>query len=535
MSESNQSGRPQGPELGTGQLLALAATASGGIAWLIQRAVGRSDEAPAAAGRVNLRGPLHALAESEPVRAIERRGNELAPVVDDYRGRAARAAERASRESAKRLSEAERVVARRRKESARALHGLERQVNRQVDRTRHLVDEVPGRLSAVVDDGRKELRHLEQAAGQRAGDLRQATTIRTGEATTMANERVRRLQERSLEAAGAISATLRDGSKDTTVRVNDVRDQVVSLAKTSSKDVGALINDVREDARKNLPDVAKAVSLRASDLGHQVADGASRAGQAIGDRASSPGGVSDAAGRAQSTVVDLTQKAAAVAGPTLGKLGERIGHLSEDIREDPTAVRARLTEQGQGLVRSAQDQASRTVRDLVPLSGQGSAIDQERAKEGRDRGLDLTALLQSNIPSFLSQVTDLMEQAGGTSGKRVQDARKQGAKAVGGAEDQLQSTLDRLGEAARRAAQVGDQAVAASSHFRGASRNAAHKTADAGKDGLESVIWLGAAGVAMYYGVLSPEQRDKVSKVGIKVGRGLGKVIGEVRGRDQKF
>lgn len=515
--------RPVGRELGTGQLIALAATASGGIAWLIQKATSRSDE-EAAQVPANLRTHLHALVESDAVRAIERRGNELAPVAGAYRVKASKAADRASRERVRRLTEAEQIVAQRRKESTDLLHGLERQIGRQVVRTRHR-----------LDDGRKEFRHLEKVAGKRAGDLRQATSSRTGEVTTMANEHVRRLQERGVEAADAIAATLRDGGKDTASRVTDVRDQVVSLAKTSSKDVGALIHDVRDDARKSLPDAARTVGHRASELGHQVADGASRAGQAIGDRASSPGAASDAAGRAQTTIIDVTNKAAAVAGPTLGKLGERIGHLSDDLRDNPSAVRTRLTEQGQVLVRAAQDQASRTAKDLVPLTGQGSAVVQDRAREARDRGLDLTALLQSNLPSFLAQVTDLIEQAGDTSGKRVQDARRQGAKAVDGAEDQVQSALDRLGEAARRAAQVGDQAVAASSHFRGASRNAAHKTADASKDGLESVIWLGAAGVAMYYGVLSPEQRAKANRAGLKVGRAIGKVVGEVRGRDQKF
>ena len=495
MSYPTPSRRPDGPELGTGQLLALAATASGGIAWLIQRAISRSDEVETKPAPVNLRTHLHALVESDAVRNIERRSNELAPVVADYRTRAGKAVERANRERNRRLTEAEKIIAQRRKESTKALQGLEREVGRQVDRTRHIIDDAPGRLSAAVDDRRQELRQLEKIAAQRAADLRQATSTRTGEATIMANENFRRLQERGAEAAGAISATLRDGSKDTTGRVIDVRDQVVSLAKTSSKDVGALLGDVREDARKNLPVVAKTVGDRATGLGQQVAG---------------------------------------TAGPTIGKLGERIGSLTEDVKTNPRAVRARVAEQGQALIRSAQDQA-RTARELVPLTGKGSAASADDTDVARQRGLDLAGLLQSNIPSFLAQVTDMIEQAGDASGKRAQDGRRQGAKVSAEAESQLQSTLDRLGEAARRAAQVGDQAVAASSHLRGASRNAAHKTADAGKDGLESIIWLGAAGVAMYYGVLTPEQRAKVSKVGVQVGRGLGKVITEVRGRDQKF
>ena len=532
--------RPDRSEIGTGQLIAIAAAACGGAAWLFQKLTSDEEKEPATTEPIpaNLRTHLHALVESEPVRAAERRGDALAPVVRGYRKRAGRLAETANAEGTKRLVEAERQLARRRKQTAAVGHDVEKQVGHQADRVRQLVGDVTDRVTSAIDDGRTELRHVERSAGKRAGQLRKTTTGRTGEVTTMANEHVRRLQERGHEAAESISSTLRDNSKDTASRVADVREQVVSLAKTSSKDVGALIHDVREDARKNLPDVARTVTDRAADLGHQVADGATRAGHVIGERASQAGdrvpGGSDTASRAQSTITDVTQKAAALAAPALGKVGDRLGHLSDDVRDDPSGVRDRLVEQGQGALKTIQSQVSRSSKD-APDIGSKVEILQGRAAEARDRGLDLTALLQSNIPSFLAQVTDLIEQAGDKSGDRVKEARKQGAEVVGSAEDQVQSAIDRLSEAARRAAQVGDQAVAASSHFRGASRNAAHKTADAGKDGFESIIWLGAAGVAMYYGILSPEQRATVNKYGRKAGRGLGKVIGEIRGQDQKF
>ena len=525
-------------EIGTGQLIAIAAAACGGAAWLFQKLTNRADEEPTEPIPANLRSHLHALVESDAVRALERRGDALVPVVQTYRDRAGEIAGTVNTEGSKRLAEAERQLGHRRRQSAAVAQDVERQVADRVGRARHLIDDVPDRISAVVGDGRKELRQLEKSIGDRAGGLRQSTSDRTGEVTTMANEHVKRLQERGQEAAGSISSTLRDSSKDTAGRVADVREQVVSLARSSTRDVGSLIHDVRDDARRNLPDVAKVLTERASGIGHQVAEGATRAGQAIGERAAQAGdrvpAGSDTASRTQSTIADVSQRAAAIAAPALGVIGDRLGHLSGDIRDDPNGVRERLVGQGQGALKTIQSQVSRSAKD-APDAGRQLEILQGRATEARDRGLDLTALLQSNIPSFLAQVTDLIEQAGDKSGSRVKDVRKQSADVVGSAEDQVQSAIDRLGEAARRAAQVGDQAVAASSHLRGASRNAAHRTADAGKDGLESIIWLGAAGVAMYYGILNPEQRATVNKYGLKVGRGLGRVIGEIRGRDQKF
>ncbi len=542
MSDVIEPGRADRPELSTGQLVAIAAAACGAAAWVFQKLTeGPEDEAVSGAP-VDLRGRLHALADSDTVRSVERRGNELAPVVQSYRERAGQLAGMAGAEGAKRLTDAEKRLATQRRQSGRAIQRTEKRLGKRVDRTRRMIETAPVALAGMVDTGREQIRSLEKSAGARADDLRKTTSGLTGEVTTMTNQHVKRLQERGQGAADAIGATLRDSTRDTSSRIADVRDQVVALAKTSSGDVEALLHDVTRDARKNLPDVAKTVSDRASEIGHQVADSASRAGQTVSDRAAGasdrvPGG-SDAVGRAQSALSDATQKAAAIAGPAIEKASGRLGHLSDDLRDDPSALRSRLVEQGQGALKSIQGQAAQTAKDLVPIAKQAGTVQnraQDRASEARDRGLDLAALLQSNVPSFLAQVTDMIDQTSGRTGSQVSDARKQAAKAVDGAEDGLQSALDRLGEAAKRAAQVGDQAVAASSHFRGSTRNAAHRTADAGKDGFESVIWLGAAGVAMYYGVLSPEQRATVNKVGLKVGRGLGKVIGEIRGQDQKF
>ncbi len=542
MSEVIEPGRADRPELSTAQLVAVAAAACGGAAWLFQKLTERPEDDAASVAPVELRGRLHALADSEAVRAVERRGNELAPVVQSYRERVERIAGVAGAEGAKRLNDAEKRLAKQRKQSGKAVQRAEKQLGKQVARTRQTIETAPVALAGMVDTGRQEIRHFEKSVGARADGLRKTTSGLTGEVTTMANEHVKRLQERGQGAADAIGATLRDSSRDTSSRIADVRDQVVALAKTSSGDVEALLQDVTEDVRKNLPDVAKTVSDRAAEIGHQVADSASRAGQAVSERAAVasdrvPGG-SEAVGRAQSALTDATQKAAAVAGPAIEKFSGRLGHLSDDLRDDSSAFRSKVVEQGQGALKSLQGQAAQTAKDLVPIGKQAGAIQdraQDRASEARDRGLDLAALLHSNVPSFLAQVTDMIEQTSGKTGSQVSDARKQAAIAVDGAEDGLQAALDRLGEAAKRAAQVGDQAVAASSHFRGASRNAAHRTADAGKDGFESVIWLGAAGVAMYYGVLSPEQRATVNKLGLKFGRGLGKVIGEIRGHDQKF
>ncbi len=542
MSNVIEPGRVDRPELSTGQLVAIAATACGGAAWLFQKLTQRPEDEAASNvtsnAPVDLRGRLHALADSDTVRSVERRGNEFVPVVQSYRARAEQLTGRASAEGSKRLSDAEKRIAKRRKQSGKAIKRTEKQLGKRLDRTRKTIDMAPVALAGIVDTGREEIRHLEKSVGARADGLRKTTSGLTGEVTTMTNQHVKRLQERGQGAADAIGATLRDSTRDTSSRIADVREQVVTLAKASSGDVEALLHDVTKDVRKNLPDVGKTVSDRATEIGHQVAESASRAGQAVSDRAAGasdrvPGG-SDAVSRAQSALADATQKAAAVAGPAIGKASGRLGHLSDDLRDDPAAVRSRLVEQGRGALKSIQGQAAQTASDLVPVSKQAGSV-QNRATEARDRGLDVAALLQSNIPSFLAQVTDMIDQTSGKTGAQVSDARKQAAKTVDGAEDGLQAALDRLGEAAKRAAQVGDQAVAASSHFRGASRNAAHRTADAGKDGFESVIWLGAAGVAMYYGVLSPEQRATVNKVGLKVGRGLGKVIGEIRGQDQKF
>ncbi len=542
MSNVIEPGRVDRPELSTGQLIAIAATACGGGAWLFQKLTQRPEDETASNATsnapVDLRGRLHALADSDTVRSVERRGNELVPVVQSYRARAEQLTGRASAEGSKRLSDAEKRIAKQRKQSGKAIKRTEKQLGKRLDRTRKTIDMAPVALAGIVDTGREEIRHLEKSVGARADGLRKTTSDLTAEVTTMTNQHVKRLQERGQGAADAIGATLRDSTRDTSSRIADVREQVVTLAKASSGDVEALLHDVTKDVRKNLPDVGKTVSDRATEIGHQVAESASRAGQAVSDRAAGasdrvPGG-SDAVSRAQSALADATQKAAAVAGPAIGKASGRLGHLSDDLRDDPAAVRSRLVEQGRGALKSIQGQAAQTAKDLVPVSKQAGSV-QSRATEARDRGLDVAALLQSNIPSFLAQVTDMIDQTSGKTGAQVSDARKQAAKAVDGAEDGLQAALDRLGEAAKRAAQVGDQAVAASSHFRGASRNAAHRTADAGKDGFESVIWLGAAGVAMYYGVLSPEQRATVNKFGLKVGRGLGKVIGEIRGQDQKF
>jgi len=535
MGASERSGQP---EIGTGQLIAIAATACGGAAWLFQRLTSRAEDEQPESPPANLRTHLHALVESEPVRAVERRSDALTPVVQQYRDRAGQLVTAANVEGSKRLGDAERRLARQRKRSTLAVHDFERGANRRVRRAQRIVETTPARLSSAVEDRRKELKLLERSVGDQAESLRRTASGKTEEVTTMANEHVKRLQERGQQAAESISSTLRDGSKDTATRVADVREQVASLAKTSTRDVGALILDVREDARKNLPEVGKVVTGRAADLGQQVAEGVKRSGQIVGDRAAllgdrgQPG--ADTAGKAQATISDIGQKAATLAGPALGRFGERLGHLSDDVRQDPAGVRDRIREQGQGALKSIQSQVGRTTDD-AQASTQEVEIVRGRTDEDRSRGVDFTSLIQSNIPSFLAQVTDLIEQAGDKSGSRVKEVRKQGASVVGGAEDQVQSAIDRLGEAARRAAQVGDQAVAASSHLRGTSRKAAHRTADASKDGVESIIWLGAAGVAMYYGILNPEQRATVNKYGRKVGLGLGKVIGEIRGQDQKF
>lgn len=523
MTTSNDE-RADDPTLSTGQVLGLAAAAAGGAAWLIQALTSERDDTPEATA--SLRGRLHAAVESEPVRRAEARGEALAPLVRQARAEVSALTARAQTDGAAVLGRAETSSRSQRKQAGKAAAAL-------LERTARLTAALP----TDTGDATKRLRQAQGSAVRQAGELSRSTAQTSAEVTTMVGERAKRLQERGLKAADQIGATLRDGSRDGASRAADARDQVVSLARASSKDVSSLLQDVRDEAQKTLPDVARTLADRAVDVGHQVADSATKAGKALGDRAHDASdrapATDDLAGRAQATISDVTQRAAAVAAPALGKLGERLGHLTDDIRVDPAAVRDTLVGQSQSALRTVQEQVGRTAGNAP--SGNAVEILQSRANGARDKGLDVAGLLQSNVPAFLQQVTDLLEQTTGKSGAVIKDVRRDGAKVVGDAEGQLQSTLDRLTAAAKHAAQVGDQAVAASSHFRGASKNAAHRTADAGKDGVESIIWLGAAGVAMYYGILNPEQRATVNRFGRKAGRTLGTLITEVRGRDQKF
>ncbi len=583
-------------DLTTGQLIGLAAAACGGAALVIQ-ALTKDDE-QSSKELAPVRSRLHAAVESDAVRAAEQRVQEAAPVVAFYRDRArsevearrkeldsllnarGKDAKAARKQAGKRLKQAEKDLKAYRNDVRKAgkeishvvddqRHRVEDQLHRYGkgaahardraegligdgrtrasdaaasarDQSGHVGAQVAGAAGAaglVLAHGRDRIAHTGHEAGARLDDVR--STVESGEVKQMANDRIKDLQERGAKAAEQLQSTLKDSNKDLSERLATAREQVSTFAQSSGKDLAAIAQDARDDARKNLPDVTRTVVDRASELGHQVAESASRAGKTLSERASevsdrAPVG-GDAAARAQSALHDVTSKAAAVAGPALGAIGERVGHLADDFRDDPGKRASKAVESGQSALQSASGRAASVMQNLVPVSGKSVEIVEDRASKARDKGADLSSMLQGNLPALIQQVSDLIDQAGNKGGDRLDDARKTGARLTNDAEDQLQSAADRFLEAARRAAQVGDQAVAASSHLRGTTKNAAHKTADAGKDGVESIIWLGAAGVALYYGVLSPEQRSTVNKYGARAGRMLGKLISEVRGQDQKF
>ncbi|HEV2527970.1 MAG TPA: hypothetical protein VGT61_05950 [Thermomicrobiales bacterium] len=558
-------------ELTTGQLIGIAAAACGGAAFLIQ-ALTRDDEPeasvlPTTMEAAPVRSRLHQAVESEAVRTAEQRLQEAAPVVAAYRERAraevearrkdldrlveagGKDARAARKQASKRLAQAEKDLKAYRKDAKKLRARAGRAVKDGRKRAHVLGDDVQAQAGhygaalagtataagLALEHGRERAATLGKGTQARLDDVR--SSVGLGEVGHMANDRIRELQERGARAAGQLQSTLKDPNRDLTHRLAEAREQVTAFAQASGKDLATIAQDVREDARRNLPEVTKTVTERAGGIGQQVAEGASRAGKTLSERAAEVAdrgsGSGEGTGRAQSTLLDVTAKAAAVAGPALGAIGERVGHLAEGIQEDPGKRSGKSSDQGQSPLLSVRERAAHDVQDLVPGGGKSVEILQDR--RSKDQGGDLSSLLQGNLPALVQQVSNLIEQASDKSGTRLGDARRESARLANDAEDQLQSAADRFLEAARHAAKVGDQAVAASSHLRGTTRNAAHKTADAGKDGVESIIWLGAAGVALYYGVLNPDQRATVNKYGARAGRLVGKLITEVRGQDQKF
>lgn len=515
----------QSRELSTGQVIGVAAAIGGGAA-LIFQAIANRDERDTPT--VELRERLHRAVDADPVQAAERRINDLIPVAGTYRDRGAKAVRSTRKDAGKRVDRATKTLDRDADQFIAALTDRERDLVKRVMRLRdHGADD----LRALYRNRDKEIRQLEKKLGKRVDAWQTKALETSGEVASMANEHVKRLQERGVEAAGTVSKTLRDPNKDLSGRVQDVRDQVVSLAKSSGPDVGALITDVREQASKSLPEVSKTVADRAGDLGKQLADQANRAGKSLTDLAENASdrlpGSGDTASTAQSTLQNAGARAAAAVGPQLSKLGDRLGNASDNPAAAVADLRAAASGQVNKATAAVQDQLDRVRDQSDTLSA--------RTQDARGKGLDLAGLVQSNVPALLNQLSDIMDGANGAASGRASTVRKRTQSLVDETEDSMQSALDRLSVAARQAAHVGDQAVAASQHLRGTSRQAAHRTADASREGMETLIWLGAAGVALYYGVLNPEQREKVARYGMKAGRAVTRLVGDLRGRDQQF
>ena len=531
MVNQPDSGGPRGQswnqsrELSTGQVIGVAAAVGGGAALLFQALANRDEQDDA---QVEVRGRLHRAVDSDAVQTAERRINEAIPVAVSYRDRATKGAKTARKDARKWIDDATKTLEQDADHLVAALSGRERDL---VKRVEHLRQHGPDDLRTLYRHRGKEIRRIEKKLGKRA-DAWQARAVATSEEVAgMANEHVKRLQESGADTMGSIAKSLRDPSKDVSDRVQDVRDQVVSLAKSSAPDVSGLISDVRDQASKNLPEVSKTVGDRATDLGKQLADQANRAGKTLTDMAGNaserlPASGDPVAG-AQSAVQHAGVRAAAAVGPQLSKLGERLGTATDNPASTVADLRDAASARAEKATATVPDQLDRIKDQSSSLAG--------RSQDARNKGLDFAGLIQSNVPALLNQLSDIMDSANETASGRTGSVRKRTHEIVGDTEDSMQSALDRLSGAARQAAHVGDQAVAASQHLRGTSRQAAHRTADASREGLETLIWLGAAGVALYYGVLNPEQREKVARYGMQAGRAVAKLVGDVRGRDQQF
>jgi hypothetical protein len=118
----------------------------------------------------------------------------------------------------------------------------------------------------------------------------------------------------------------------------------------------------------------------------------------------------------------------------------------------------------------------------------------------------------------------------------AESAREATTHAATDARERVKATADSAKEATTHAAfDARDKVKATADSAKEVTSHAAAETADASKNLVGMLFWLGAAAAAIYYLILNPERREQVleaAKSSANVARGI---VSEIRGEDGVF
>lgn len=343
---------------------------------------------------------------------------------------------------------------------------------------------------------------------------------------------------------GAFLRSRRNSSKEQQALARLLEDRKSELADLNSalesrrKDLTDLMAVATKNSRKALKDR----NFSGSDLADVDWSKLSRRARKGLDRARKEAikhAPSDLNGRRESLLKsseEATKAARSFGSKRADQLSRRLPGLLESV-ESELAPRARtlgdsakdLASTGIASSRGIADTLLHRAEDYKPQFDDLASKAMDAARHGVDDA-------KPRLEEIAARARDAARHGADEAKPRLDDIAAKTRSAVSGAPDAFTSEFHRAEEALSSLAHgVSERTVDAAHLVEGKSKSGAKAVQQGGKDGTSMLFWLGAAGAAIYFVILSDEQREKVNHIAGRIFSEAKEVYADIQGEDGKF
>ncbi|MEJ7838378.1 MAG: hypothetical protein WKF81_06145 [Thermomicrobiales bacterium] len=364
------------------------------------------------------------------------------------------------------------------------------------------------------------------------------------QATTNENGKVLMMSTVMAGIAGGVGAFLRsrnNSSKEQQILSRMVEDRKSELAELNSalesrrKDLSDLMSSAGKNSRKAIKDL----NVSGSDLSNVDWTKLSRKARKGIERARSEAvkhAPSDLNGRRDSLMKsgeEAAKTARSLGTRVADQLSSRIPELMQTVESELGPRAQSMSERASGIASTASRDAAEVVRhraeDLRPQLDDLASRARDAARHGADEA-------RPRLDDLASWARDAARHGADEARPRFEDIAAKTKSVVAGAPDAFTTEFHRADDLLSSFAHGVQERTADAAHLvEDKSKSGAKAVQQGSKDGTSLLFWLGAAGAAIYFVILSDEQREKVKHIASRIFSEAKEVYADIQGEDGKF
>lgn len=343
------------------------------------------------------------------------------------------------------------------------------------DRRSELAD-----LNSALESRRKDLSDLMAIAGKNSRKAIKDLNISGSDLTDVDWSKLSRRARKGLDQAR------KEAIKHAPSDLNGRRDALLKSSEDAAKAARSFGSSKADQLSKRLPDLLETVE---SDLAPRA--------RSLGD----------------------TAKALATTGLASSRdIADTLLHKAEDYRP-----------QFDDLASKARDAARQGVDDAKPRLEDIASRARDAARQGVEEA-------KPRLEDIASKARDAARHGTDEAKPRFDDLAAKTKSVVAGAPDAFTSEFHRADELLSSFAHGVQERTSDAAHLvEDKSKSGAKAVQQGSRDGTSLVFWLGAAGAAIYFVILSDEQREKVKHIAGRIFSEAKEVYADIQGEDGKF